>query len=500
MERFINHMNWKRIIICFLPSIYYLLPTGVSAQITFERTYGGANSDVGYSVQQTSDEGYIITGYTYSFGAGGADVWLLKTNSSGDTLWTKTYGGSSGEGGFSVQQTSDGRFIIAGGTESFGAGGPDFYLIKTNSSGDALWTRTYGGNNWDDGFSVQQTLDRGFIIAGMTYSFGAGLADVYLIKTDSLGDTLWTRTYGGTGDDAGWSVQQTLDGGFIITGRTGSFGAGSADVWLLKTNSSGDTLWTKTYGGSGGDGGFSVQQTSNGGFIIAGRTDTSGVSLSNVYLINTNSSGDTLWTKTCGGPGRDEGSSVQQTLDGGYVIAGRTTSFGAGSGDVYLIKTDSLGDTLWTRTYGGGFDDWSDAVQQTVDGGYIIVGYTSSFGNGGDVYLIKTDEYGMVVGVDEEEDFGVRISEFNLEQNYPNPFKRETNISYSIPKNVGNNPVRLVVYNISGRLVEVLIDKVQQPGVYQVEWDAKNVPSGIFFYGLKTPFGKTQTRKMVVLK
>jgi hypothetical protein len=352
------------------------------------RTYGGSQDDYGNSVQQTSDGGYIIAGYTKSFGAGKTDVYLVKTDSSGDNLWTRTYGGSVSDYGECVRQTSDGGYIVAGYTKSFGAGKTDVYLVKTDSSGDTLWTRTYGGSYWDRGYSVQQTSDGGYIIAAETWSFGAGAYDVYLLKTDSFGDTLWTRTYGGSRDEHGSSVQQTSDGGYIIAGETWSFGAGGDDVWLVKTDSSGDTLWTRTYGGSRDDRGRSVQQTADGGYIIAGCSTRFGEW--DVYLVKTDSSGNTLWTRTYGGRSEDVGYSLQQTSDGGYIIAGYTDSFGAGSYDVYLLKTDSSGDTLWTRTYGGSDEDLGYSVQQTTDGGYVIAGDSRSFGAGRyDVGLLR---------------------------------------------------------------------------------------------------------------
>jgi hypothetical protein len=191
--------------------------------------------------------------------------------------------------GNSVQQTSDGGYIIAG-TYDYGGANPQVYLIKTNASGDTLWSRTYGGTNWDKGYSVQQTSDGGYIIGGFTSSFGAGSYDVYLIKTNATGDTLWTRTYGGTGDDGGYSVQQTQDGGYIVAGWNNSFGNG-AQVYLVKTDASGDTLWTRNYGGTDYDYGRSVQQTTDGGYVIAGQTNSFGNS-TQVYLVKTDANGN----------------------------------------------------------------------------------------------------------------------------------------------------------------------------------------------------------------
>ena len=262
------------------------------AQMSWWRTYGGTSGDLGKSVQLTSDGGYIVVGYTGSYGAGNGDVYLVKTDSSGDTLWTRTYGGTDNDWGNSVQQTSDGGYIIAGNTWSFGAGDFDVYLVKTNASGDTLWTRTYGGTATDWGFSVQQTSDGGYIIAGYTVSFGAGSYDVYLIRTNASGDALWTRTYGGGNYDRGHSVQQTSDGGYIIAGETYSFGAGDYDIYLVKTDISGDTLWTRTYGETDYDGGYSVQQTSDSGYIIAGYTGSFGAGSYDVYLIKTDANGN----------------------------------------------------------------------------------------------------------------------------------------------------------------------------------------------------------------
>jgi regulation of enolase protein 1 (concanavalin A-like superfamily) len=368
--------------------------------VQWQKTFGGSDWDYGQSVQQTSDGGFIIAGSTQSFGAGSDDVYLIKTDPYGNFLWQNTFGGSHEDFGSSVQQTSDGGFIIAGYTDSFGVVGDcDVYLIKTDPNGDNQWEKTFGGNDNDYGRLVQQTSDGGFIIAGGTSSFGAGSGDVYLIKTDPYGNFLWQKTFGGYGNDESFSAQQTSDGGFIIAGETSSFGAGYSYVYLIKTDPNGSLLWQKTFGGSSWDYGESVQQTSDGGFIVAGVYNSGIEGYGKVYLIKTDPNGNLLWQKTFDGNGGDSGESVQQTTDGGFIIAGTYNYYGAGYGDVYLIKTDPNGDSQWQKTFGG--SDWDDgySVQETTDGGFIIAGVTFSFGAGsGDVYLIKLCSENILLG------------------------------------------------------------------------------------------------------
>lgn len=379
-------------VIIILLLVGHLLADGSGSFWT--RTYGGTGSDEGNSIEQTSDGGYIITGTTASFGGGLGDVYLIRTDAGGNTLWTRTYGGGSWDTGWSVKQTSDGGYVVAGRTYSFGMGSSDVYLIRTDASGDTVWTRAYGGTDDDWGFSVQQTSDGGYIVVGTTYSFGASpYSDVYLIKTDPNGDTLWTRNYGGTDLDYGHSVEETSDGGYIVAGSWHSFGVNNYDIYLIKTDSNGDVVWTRKYGGASWDGASSVRQIPGGGYVVAGETASFGSAGFDFYLMKTDENGDTLWTRTYGGKADDISTSADCTSDGGYVIAGYTGAFFAYSGatnDVFVVKTDGDGNLVWSRTYGGADDDWACSVRETADGGYVFAGTTGSFGAGSDdFYLIK---------------------------------------------------------------------------------------------------------------
>jgi len=378
-------------------SLVALFTEYAHAAVKFAKTYGGTNDDYASSVQQTSDGGYIVAGWTYSFGAGDDDIFLIKTDENGNIQWAKTYGGTNSDPSWFVQQTSDGGYILAGWTISFGAGNNDILLIKTDANGDIIWAKTYGGTSHDYAYSVQQTSDGGYIVAGRTSSFGAGGYDFFLIKTDANGNIIWAKTYGGTSWDNAYSVQQTSDGGYILIGETYSFGAGSNDFLLIKTDANGDIIWAKTYGEWWYDYASSVQQTSDGGYIVAGLTYSFGAGDGDFFLIKTDENGNIQWAKTYGGTYYDRAWSVQQTSDGGYIVAGHTQSFGAGYWDIFLIKTDANGNIQWAKTYGGTNNDWAYSVQQTSDGGYIVAGHTQSFGAGyWDIFLIKTDANGNI--------------------------------------------------------------------------------------------------------
>jgi hypothetical protein len=360
------------------PPANTIIPT-ISPSPHFCRTISGPENDWGNSLIQTSDGGYAIAGFTESFGAGEADVYVVKLDAKGNLQWTKTIGGPYREEGTSLIQTADGGYAIAGVTISFGAGKADVYVVKLDAKGNLQWTKTIGGPKDDLGFSLIQTSDGGYAIAGYTKSFGAGEWDFYVVKLDAKGNLQWTKTIGGPASDMGGSLIQTADGGYAIAGATTSFGAGLLDVYVVKLDAKGNLQWTKTIGGPASEIGNShaLIQTSDGGYAITGSYfligDHGEVYASDVYVVKLNADGNLQWTKTISAKSQIlDRLSLTQTSDGGYAIAAATGSFGAGGLDVYVVKLDKNGDACC-------------AVSQTsqVGSGGTLSSPTPSIGSGG---------------------------------------------------------------------------------------------------------------------
>jgi uncharacterized delta-60 repeat protein len=416
--------------------------------LTFNKTYGGSDDDYANSIQQTSDGGYIIVGSTRSSDGdisdgnnGNSDFWILKLNSDGTKVWDKTYGGSANDRAISIQQTSDGGYLVAGYTNSSDGditdgnnGSDDFWILKLNSDGTKVWDKTYGGSANDQAYSIQLTSDGGFIVAGYTNSSddditdgNNGYSDFWILKLNSDGTKVWDKTYGGSGSDRALSIQLTSDGGFIIAGSTGAPGGdvteafGGGDFWILKLNSAGIKEWDKTYGGSLIDIANSIQLTSDGGYLVAGYTyssdgnSTDGNNGKNdIWILKLNSDGTKVWDKTYGGSDDDFANSIQLTSDGGYLVAGYTSSSnwymtGGNNGayDFWILILNNDGTKDWDKPdklYGGSSFDVANSMQLTSDGGFIIAGYTTSSdgditdGNNGmnDIWILKLNKDGYV--------------------------------------------------------------------------------------------------------
>ena len=580
------------------------LTLSLSAQnILWKKNYGLTTADdYGRAVIETNDGGIAIVGYTGSYGAGGFDVWLIKTDADGNILWTKTYGGSGDDYAYSIKLTDDGGFIIGGATNSFGVGGLDYYLIKTNSLGDSLWTKTIGGTNDDICWSLE-TVGNGFVLAGEKNS------NLYLVKIDLDGNYIWEKTYGGSGEDIAYSIKKVENENFLIVGKTGT---PTERAWILKANGFGDTLWTKKFDESY-DSFRQIEETEDSKLILAGMRGITGESW-NVALLKTDSLGNVEWEKTYDYVNEpDYGYSVKQTIDGGYIVCG------SGGWDVdygWIIRTNEFGDIMWTKvvsSYSGNnvfssLDTYFYSVIQLSNGDYIATGnqpylpvsdhaqqlillkissdivpveltsFTataernsvslnwqtatetnnsgfeierkqvgspqSSVGNqdwnqiafvpgfgtttepksysfidenlsaGKYQYRLKqidfdgTFEYSITVEVEI-----TSPTEFSLGQNYPNPFNPTTKIKYTIPSvtlslSNGDIPVSLKVFDVLGNEITTLVNEQQQPGTYEVEFNvgqAINLSSGVYYYQLRVypvsgAGGFVETKKMIIMK
>jgi len=360
--------------------------------VVWEKTYGGEGGEVCFSLVQTRDGSYALAGCTNSFGAGGLDFWFLRTGGDGDSLWSATFGEGGPNDCRSLVQIGDGGFALGGITGSFDEGRVEFAIVRTTEAGDILWSKTYGDLENSLCNSVIQTSDGGFALAGSTAEFNVGTAEFWLMRTNEDGDSLWSRRFGGNENNSQcFSLIQTVDGGFALAGNRISLDIDGIDFWVLRTNEAGDSLWSRNFGGRSWDQCSSLIQTADGGFALAGVTGSFGSGSHDFWLVRTNADGDSLWSRTFGDARIESCTSLIEMEDGGFALAGETRSYGAGEKDFWLVRTNRDGDSLWSQTFGGGSTDECHSLIRTSDGGFALAGYTTSFGAGrSDFYVVKT--------------------------------------------------------------------------------------------------------------
>jgi hypothetical protein len=462
----------------------------------WHRAYGDTLSDFGNSVTETAEGHYVTTGKTQIYDAildkVHTDLIVIKTDANGAKVWERTYGGTEHDSGRSVIQNSSGEYVVAGFTESYGAGGKDAYLLVIDQAGDTVWTRTYGRRGVDEiAYCVRQTADGGYLMAGEADD--SGNEDVYLVRVDAVGDTLWTRTYGGPNYDLAMESDQTPDGGFIVAGTALT---ATMDVYLLRTDANGDTLWTNKYDFGLNDYGASVKALSYWGYIVTGYVQGAVAPGNNVLLMQVNHMGGMNWSRFYGGTGDDTGSCVEVVSTGGYVITGITDSFGAGGDDMYVIRTNADGGHLWSTTYGGANTEWGMEIKETSDGGYVLTGLTSSFGSGFfDIYVVKTE--GDIAGIDvgpSGPDLGLAVNAI------PNPSAGAVAIYLALPSACD---IGIDIYDVEGRRVRRLATSAEGPGEHSITWDGtddlgRRVHPGIYFCRIKAG-GRSATRKVAML-
>ena len=458
-----------------------------SPDTLWTRVIGSDQPDLAYDIRETADGGYIVAGYTST--AGGARAVLVRLDTWGDTLWARSYYEEGALMAMCVHEMPDGGFIFSGsGLSEQGMGRA--LGARTDASGNMLWSTVLGDSHQRWGHSIYPTSDGGCVIAagdGYTY-----LPDIRLIKLDADGDTVWTRFYGDSSTDIVREVQQTAAGGYIFAGSTRMHPETGLDLYLVRTNENGDTLWTRTYGGDDGEWGLAMDQCSDGGFVIAGMLERyGGPEDYDIVVAKTDSLGNLEWTRIYDDPAV-YAESIEQTTDGGYIVCGISEVYGVSLADVYLLKLNANGDSLWTRTYGGAQTDVGLAVRQTRDYGYVVAGYTLSFAYPDwNMYVIRT---GPDLAAPPRPLF--LPESIVLHQNYPNPFNASTLIAFNLPK---AGSVKLKVFDLLGREVRTLVEEMRIAGHHTILFDGSNLPSGIYLYRLE--MGSVhETKKMVLLK
>ncbi len=422
----------------------------------WSKKYGGADYDYGSSLEITSDGGFIIVGFTHSYGSGYMDAYLIKTDQNGDTIWTRTHGSDIYEDGRSVKPMPDGGYALAG--TAMTADTSYIYMLRTDASGDTVWCGSYGMVTYPSVYEMITTFDSGFIMVGTCLdTFGQNGNDVLLIKTDSRGDTAWTRTFGSAHDDYGYSIRQTPDSGYIIAGSTDPTGEFISDIYLIKTDAGGNLQWSKTHGGPLWEEGYSIALTSDHGYIITGQTVSFGAGASDVYVVRTDSIGDTLWTAAYGGVYTDCGIEVIQINDGGFFVVGYRYYIDSDSTHILLLRSDSSGNLLGERTYGDSLWSSGQALRQTADGGLVIIGGSPVGDTEPNVYLLKTSPVQWIM---DERIFGSSLRLLI----YPNPFISYAGIS-------GYEKEYFSVSDVTGRIV----------GKYKGQRIGENLPAGVYF-------------------
>ena len=357
------------------------------------RTYGCSAADGSLSTCATRDGGFILAGYTFAAGSGSADLLVIKTDDDGNAQWHRTFGGPGAEYGNAISETSDGGYVVAGSTTSAGYGLMDVYVVKIDALGETQWERTIGGTGSDVGEAIIETANGDFVICGHTNSVGAGGKDIYLIKVDSTGRELWSRTYGGAESDLGVSLLEATSGGYLVLGSTGSSGAGNRDMCLIRTDADGNQLWQKTYGARFYEAGNSITETSDGGYLLVGNQDLRGrdADALNVFVVKVDSDGEEVWRNRYGeGNFCDYGVSAVQLGDGTYVVCGATKSTSSGDNNIYVLDIGEDGSLLSSESFGGPGADWANSICLTGAGEIVLSGYTNSLGSGSyDIFLMK---------------------------------------------------------------------------------------------------------------
>ena len=467
-------------------------------------TYGGSNDDYARQIISTSDSGYIVVGTTSSFGVALSDIYIIKTDRNAVKQWSHIYGSQAIEWGYAIRETYDKGFIAAGYTnQNAASSGYDIYLLKIDSLGNVQWTQTIGGPDWDFGYGIELTPDSGFIICGKSYSFTNGGSDVYLVKTNSAGNVIWQKNYGGTDDESANGIIRDRRNNYAIIGETKSYGNGDKDIWMLVIDGNGDTLWTKTYGTIRSDAGYAIDTTLDGNYITNGTTyGYSSNSSSDMMLIKTDSIGEWKWTRVHGDTAKaEEGHVVKQLPNGNIFDGGMTEGYGLGKTAYYMLRNDSNGNYIQGCAFGGSDYDEGYSVAVGKDNKIVFAGISDSYGCGlYDAYLIRIDTFTFVneyvLSIHETCDSTIGIPEPDLNSKelsvYPNPATGNVRVNFSNAA-VFKTPFILRISDVTGK--EMIWRRVEK---FPVDVSLENISAGFYFIGISAGGNRVAEAKLVV--
>ncbi|MFH1196979.1 MAG: T9SS type A sorting domain-containing protein [bacterium] len=474
-----------------------ILTTDSIAQpsVIWTKTYGGEFSDGAKSFVAAHDGGFVLCGFTYSSGNGASDIYIVRVDLEGNEIWSKTFGTTAFEYGNTITALSSGGYAVAG--YSSASGSKDFYIVKIDNDGNEIWSKTFGGESLDIATCIDETQDGGLIINGYTGNETAGENDMYVVKLNSAGELVWDKKFGDTSNESGASVIENTDGSLLILGSTGSYGATNLDYFLVKTDAQGNLLWKKNYNRSNFDIGSFMIPYSDGDFILIGSGDKHGSDFMDAVAIKVDKDGTKKWLKYFDNYNfYDYGAAACEDDSSNIIICGNTKSNIAMNTDVYLIKLNASGSTIWKKAIDLSKTDWTNSVLSLNNDIYVL-GQTNSTGNGSyDMMLMKLND--PVTGIEQSQDEEMG---FNLYQNSPNPFNMQTAIDFTLPE---TSNVKLNIYDSTGRLIRNLINEEKPGGHNAIIWDGLNnshevVSSGIYFYSMISG-NLSQTKKMILLK
>lgn len=388
----------KKLLIISLISIVAVSTLAIYISIkeppTWQKTFGGPDNETGFMSISAITFGYISLGSKTI--SNDTDVYLINLDQYGNITWENTFGGPGKDYGYSIRRNLGGGYAIAGRTNSYGSGQYDAWLVNIDENGTPKWNMTYGGPGNDSAYSFKTTSDSGYILAGDTTSFGSIGSDAYIVKTNQKGEMQWQKMFGGNGNEWSKSVLQLQNGSYWALGSTNSFSK-NYDFYLLNLDPKGHLMLNKRFGGANDDFGDTVIETRDNNLLLSGLTNSSGAGGFDALVIKTDMHGNQIWNRTFGGPGNDSATFIRETNDGGYILIGDTTSFGAGGVDIFVVKLNRAGLQEWNQTFGGSGNEYAHFILETLDNGYLLTGTTNSTGSGGnDIIIIKMDSQGQV--------------------------------------------------------------------------------------------------------